>query len=87
MRKEEWKAPPKSAAFHSPLILGLGKEVQAISPPSFYEAYRALTRLRDCWKTLPDETIDRYFDGVIQKFLQAYHELEGKESQRETPWQ
>lgn len=52
-----------------------------------YEAYRELTRLRDCWKTLPDETIDRYFNGVIQKFLQAYHELEGKESQRETPWQ
>ena len=32
--------------------LGLGKEVQAISPPSFYEAYRELTRLRDCWKTV-----------------------------------
>ena len=27
--------------------LGLGKDVQAISPPSFYEAYRELTRLRD----------------------------------------
>ena len=67
--------------------LRLGKEVQAISPPSFYEAYRELTRLRDSWKTLPDETIDRYFNGVIQKFLQAYHELEVKESQRETPWQ
>ena len=58
--------------------LGLGKEVQAISPPSFYEAYRELTRLRDSWKTLPDETIDRYFNGVIQKILRLITSWKGK---------
>ena len=85
MRKEEWKAPPKSAAFHSLLIFESWDSARRFR--RFHEAYRELTRLRDSWKTLPDETIDRYFNGVIQKILQAYHELEGKESQRETPWQ
>ena len=59
--------------------LGLGKEVKAISTPGLYTSYRQLTYLRDSWKTLPERMVDRYFDEVVQSFLQAYHEIEGEE--------
>ncbi len=67
--------------------LGLGKEVQAISPPSFYEAYRELTSLRDRWKLLSEGMVDDCFDAVISKFLKAYHEIEGGEKARDESWQ
>lgn len=63
--------------------LGLGKEVQAISPPDFYEAYRQLKSLREQRKTLSEGEIERGFDEVIQSFLRAYHAINGSE----TPWQ
>jgi len=66
--------------------LGLGKEVQAISPPSFYEAYREISQLRDSWKTLPEGTVDRLFEQAVQKLLMAYHEIEGKEKVSEKSW-
>ncbi len=59
--------------------LGLGKEVQAVSPPDFYEAYRLLKALRERWNTLPKAEVDRALDEVIQKLLTAYHAMNGSE--------
>lgn len=59
--------------------LGLGKQVQAVSPPEFYEVYRQLKALKERQKTLPDSEIDRALDGIIQGFLLAYHAMSGSE--------
>lgn len=63
--------------------LGLGKGVQPISPPDFYEAYRQLKALRERRKTLSESEIERSFDEVIKSFLRVYHAMNGSE----TPWQ
>lgn len=66
---------------------GLGKEVRAVSPQSFYETYRLLTQLRDKQKTMSDAEIDRALGEAIRLFLQTYHELNGDQKASETPWQ
>lgn len=70
---------------------GLGKEVRAVSPQSFYEAYRLLTQLRDSRKTMNDAEIDRALSEAIRLFLQAYHELNGDQNDEqkvtESLWQ
>lgn len=59
--------------------LGLGREVQAVSPPDFYEAYRLLKALRERWNTLSKTEVDRALDETIQKLLTAYHAMNGSE--------
>ncbi len=59
--------------------LGLGKQVQAVSPPEFYEIYRQLKALRERRKSMSDSEIDRAFDDIIQSFLLAYHAISGSE--------
>lgn len=67
--------------------LGLGKEMQTVSPQSFYEAYRQLTLLKDTWKTTSREVVDRNFALLTESFLKVYHELNGKEEGKENQWQ
>lgn len=59
--------------------LGLGRQIQAVSPPEFYEVYRQLKALKEQRKALPDNEIDRAFDDIIQSFLLAYHAMSGSE--------
>lgn len=59
--------------------LGLGKQVQAVSPPEFYEVYRQLKALKERRKSLPESEIDRAFDDIIQGFLLAYHAMSESE--------
>jgi hypothetical protein len=51
--------------------LGLGREVQAISPPDFYEAYQLLKALRERWNTLPKTDSGRppAFAGQWERLL------------------
>ena len=65
---------------------GLGKEVKAISPRSFYEVYRLLTGLRDRRKQMSESEVDRAFEELVRLTLHVYHELEG-ESGAQAPWQ
>lgn len=71
--------------------VGLGKEVRAVSPQSFYETYRLLTQLRDNRKTMNDVEIDRALREAIRLFLQAYHDLNGDQNDEqkmsESLWQ
>ena len=59
--------------------LGLGKQVQAVSPPEFYEVYRQLKALKERRKALTESEIDRAFDDILQGFLFAYHAMSGSE--------
>ena len=67
--------------------LGLGKEIRAIAPQSFYEAYRQVKVLKTGWKTAPEKTVDRCFEILEQSVLNAYHELETAEAGGESSWQ
>lgn len=59
--------------------LGLGKQVQAVSPPEFYEIYRQLKALKERRKVLPESEIDHALDDILQGFLFAYHAMSGSE--------
>ena len=63
--------------------LGLGKEIQAIAPQSFYETYRQVKIMKSGWKTSSETTVDRCFELLEQSILKAYHELEGNEIGRD----
>lgn len=67
--------------------LGLGKEIRAIAPQSFYEAYRQVKALKAGWKSSSEAMVDRAFELLEQSVLNAYHELESKENGSESPWQ
>lgn len=59
--------------------LGLGKQIQAVSLPEFYEVYRQLKALKERRKSLPESEIDRAFDDILQGFLLAYHAMSRSE--------
>ena len=65
--------------------LGLGKEVKAIAPQSFYEVYSQIKVLKADWKTSPEVAVEQGFERLEQLILNAYHELDGNEN--DTPWQ
>ena len=71
--------------------VGLGKEVRAVSPQSFYEAYRLLLLLKNRRKTMRETEIDRALEESVRLLLEAYHDLNGGEedSQKtgDVPWQ
>ncbi|MCH5323994.1 MAG: hypothetical protein J1E39_02165 [Eubacterium sp.] len=67
--------------------VALGKEVRAVAPQSFYEAYRQVKVLKAGWKTSSEAAVDRAFELLEQSILNAYHELESKENGSEAPWQ
>ena len=71
--------------------VGLGKEVRAASPQSFYEAYRLLLLLKDRRKTMREAEIDRALEESVRLLLEAYHDLnggeEGAQKTGDVPWQ
>lgn len=67
--------------------VALEKEIQAVAPQSFYEAYRQVKVLKNGWKSSSEATVDRAFELLEQSILNAYHELESKENGSEQPWQ
>lgn len=67
--------------------VALGKEIRAIAPQSFYEAYRQLKVLKAGWKSSSEATVDRAFELLEQSILNAYHELESNENGSKQPWQ
>lgn len=71
--------------------VGLGKEVRATSPQSFYEAYWLLMLLKDRRKTMRETEIDRALEEVVRLLLEAYHDLnggeEGSQKTGDVPWQ
>lgn len=67
--------------------VALGKEIRAIAPQSFYEAYRQLKVLKAGWKSSSEATVERAFELLEQSILNAYHELESNENGSEVPWQ
>lgn len=67
--------------------VGLGKQIRAAPPPSLFEAYRLLTRLRDNRAATSGEDTDRSLEEAATLLLQAYHEFDDEQSGGETPWQ
>lgn len=71
--------------------VGLGKEVRAAFPQSFYEAYRLLLLLKGRRKTMREAEIDRALEEAVHLLLEAYHDpnggKEGTQKTGDTPWQ
>lgn len=66
--------------------VALGKEIRAVAPQSFYEAYRQVKVLKAGWKPSSEATVERAFELLEQSILNAYHELESNENGSEKPW-
>ena len=67
--------------------VGLGKEVRALPPERLMAVYSQVKMMKSRWRSLPADTMNRAFEALEASVLDAYHDLENRESEGETSWQ